>query len=94
MGATTENSGFGCSYYEAKVDYPINNESPPYTAECGDLIDSLEMTPSEANIFKEVWRSCNERLGRKKKGNSQLRSAEKILWASQRNYELKKRGKR
>ncbi len=90
----SENSGFSCSYYQVQVNEPMTDGTKPYLAECGDLIDALEMTPNEANIFKEIWRSCNARLGKEKEGNSQIRGAEKILFCAQRNHILKSQGKR
>lgn len=87
-----ENSGLSCSYYEVQVNYPIKDDKQPYLAECGDITEALEMTPHEANIFKEIWRSAAARQGRKKKGNTPLRSAEKILFFAQRIYTIAKRG--
>jgi hypothetical protein len=75
---TTENSGGSCSYYVTDIEHPWSADREPYTTECGDIIDALEMTPDEANIFKEVWRKAAARQGKRKKGNTPLRSAEKI----------------
>ena len=51
----------------------------PYTAECNDIIEALQMNATEANIFKEIWRSSAAKaLGKKKAGNTDRRGAEKI----------------
>lgn len=36
------------------------------------------MNFDEGNIFKEIWRNCNARMGNGKPGNTELRAAEKI----------------
>lgn len=74
-----EISGGLVNYYLAPVKHPQRVEQEPYTAECEDIIDSLEMTPDEANIFKEIWRTARQRQGVGKKGNTPLRAAEKLV---------------
>jgi hypothetical protein len=74
-------TGGSVGYYSVDVD-PLNK--PAYTAECGDIIDTLGLTFSEANIFKEIWRSANARLGNGKPGNTPLRGAEKIAYYANR----------
>ena len=78
-----ENSGDSCNYYVIHVKYPCH-EKTAYTAECIDIMESLDMTPHEANIFKEVWRMAAARQGRKKKGHSYIRGAEKLVFFSNR----------
>ena len=78
-----ENSGVSCNYYTIKVEKPCHMPNP-YHAECIDIMESLDMTPHEANIFKEVWRMAAARQGRKKKGHSYLRGAEKLVFFSNR----------
>jgi hypothetical protein len=75
-----ENSGLRVNYYLAQVDHPQREEQPPYQAECEDIIDALGLTPDEANIFKEIWRTANERThGKAKEGNNPLRAAQKLV---------------
>lgn len=82
------NSGLACEYYRVNVTHPISSDQVPYIAECGDIMESLEMTYAEANIFKEIWRSAAERtLGVKKAGNSNKRAAEKVVFFANRYYE-------
>lgn len=79
------------NYYLSRVSYPQRTEQAPYTAECEDLIESLELTPDEANIFKEIWRGANARLGNGKSGNTPLYGAEKIAHYSNRILRKTKR---
>lgn len=74
-----ENSGGFVNYYLVMVDHPQREKQPPYQAECEDIMDALELTPDEANIFKEIWRSANQRKGLGKKGNTPVRAAEKMV---------------
>jgi hypothetical protein len=83
---STEDSGGSVSYYKVTVECPIHLDS--YEAECGDIIAALEMTFVEANIFKEIWRTAAARRGRKKKGHTPLRGAEKIKFFADRNLQL------
>lgn len=66
------------SYYLVYVAHPQREEQPPYQAECEDIIEALGMNFDEGNVFKEIWRSCNARMGNGKPGNTELRAAEKI----------------
>lgn len=77
-----ENSGGSCDYYITFIDDPIRDCVDPYVAECGDIIGALEMTPDEANIFKEIWRRAAARQGKEKAGHTSLRGAEKIHFFS------------
>ncbi|ANJ65286.1 hypothetical protein REXELLA_58 [Erwinia phage vB_EamP_Rexella] len=75
-----EESGGRVNYYLAAVLHPQRESQSPYTAECEDIIDALNMTFDEANIFKEIWRSANERThGAGKVGNTPLRAAQKMV---------------
>lgn len=74
-----EISGGRVNYYLVKVSHPQREEQPPYQAECEDIMDALNLTPDEANIFKEIWRTANARQGSGKHGNTPLRAAEKIV---------------
>lgn len=84
----SENSGGSCDYYIVDVECPQHLK--PYKAECGDIVDALQLTPNEANIFKEIWRTANARKGKRKKGNTTLRAAEKIQFYANRIYQLVK----
>lgn len=79
-----ENSGGFVNYYLVPVNHPQRTEQVPYQAECEDIIDALELTPDEANIFKEIWRSARQRQGTGKKGNTPLRAAQKYVHYSNR----------
>lgn len=67
------------SYYLVRVDHPQRQGTPPYIAECEDIIEALVLNPDEANIFKEIWRSANARLGNGKPDHKALYGAEKIV---------------
>jgi hypothetical protein len=81
QSATEQNraSGGFNNYYLCPVDHPQRAEQVPYVAECEDLIESLALTPDEANIFKEIWRSANARQGNGKPGHRALYGAEKLV---------------
>ena len=82
------NSGGACDYYRVGVTHPMSKDQVPYIAECGDIMESLEMTNAEVNIFKEIWRSAAERtLGLKKAGNTNVRAAEKVVFFANRYYQ-------
>ena len=74
-----KSSGGLNNYYLVRVDKPQRSTQAPYQAECEDIIEALELTFDEGNIFKEIWRSANARKGNGKPGNTPLRGAEKIL---------------
>lgn len=68
------------NYYLVQVTHPQRaSEQGPYQAECEDIIEALELTPDEANIFKEIWRSANARKANGKPGHKALYGAEKIF---------------
>lgn len=85
-----ENSGGSVDYYKVKVENPTTpdlHNSDEVWAECNDIIESLDMTYAEANIFKEIWRSAAARtLGKKKAGHTDKRGAEKIVFFADRNF--------
>jgi hypothetical protein len=73
-------SGLRVNYYLVKIDHPQREEQPPYQAECEDIMEALGLTPDEANIFKEIWRTANARThGNGKIGHTALYGAEKIV---------------
>lgn len=79
-----ELSGGRVNYYLIEVKHPQREEQPPYQAECEDLIDALALTPDEANVFKEIWRSATRRLGKEKAGHNPTYGAEKMVHYSKR----------
>lgn len=78
-----EHTGGSSSYYMVHVDCPTTLEQE-YYAECNDMIEALDMTPAEANVFKAIWRTAAHRQGKKKKGNNAVYDAEKCVFFSQR----------
>lgn len=83
---STENQGGSVSYYLVYVECPQHLE--PYSAECTDIIDALQMNAQELNMFKEIWRTAAARQGKKKRGSSLIRGAEKIKYFADRNLQL------
>lgn len=62
-----ELSGGNVNYYLLKIDDP--KRLRPYEAEAEDIIEALEMTFAEGNVFKALWRSCAMRVrGHGKRG--------------------------
>ena len=78
-------TGGRVNYYLAVVDHPDREEQAPYIAECTDIIDALQLTFAEANIFKEIWRTANARLNNGKPGHTALYGAEKVAYYANRN---------
>lgn len=72
-------TGGRTNYYLVRVEHPQREDQPAYTAECEDIIEALKLTPDEANIFKEIWRSSNARQGNGKPDHKALYGAEKIV---------------
>jgi hypothetical protein len=81
---TEEHTGGSSSYYGVLVAYPIAKDKEPYVAECIDIQEALEMTPAEANGFKAIWRTAAARMGKKKKGNTAVYDAEKVIFQGER----------
>ena len=81
-----ENSGGSCDYYKLDINCPLHLQ--PYSAECGDIMDALELTPNEANIFKELWRTAASRQGKHKASHTTLRAAEKYVFFANRIHQL------
>lgn len=75
-------TGGSVDYYTVKVK--------GQSVECNDVSDALQLTPNEFNIFKEIWRTANARLGNGKPGNTALRGAEKIAYYANRILEAEK----
>lgn len=73
-------------YYLIPVPHPSRPELPPYTAEVEDIIETLDMTFAEGNIFKALVRGAAARQGRCKEGiESPEYDAKKMVYFSQRN---------
>lgn len=86
-----EHTGLSVNYYQVDIEFPTTSGRKPYTAECNDIIEALGMTPSEANVFKEQWRTAAARtLGKKKQGHSELYGYEKIYFFAKRQLDLLK----
>lgn len=80
-----EHTGLSVNYYQVRITRPTTPGRPVYIAECNDIIEALNMTFAEANVFKAQWRIAAERtLGLKKKGNNPLYDSEKIVFFGQR----------
>ena len=77
--AETKLTGGRVNYYLVHVTHPQREDQPAYRAECEDVIEALELTPNEANIFKEIWRSANARKANGKPGHDAIYGAEKIV---------------
>jgi len=69
--------GSNPTMYIVRVEYPTTL-AEPYNVECNDVMEALELTPAEANIFKAIWRRGQARRGLAKPGAGGLYDAEKI----------------
>jgi hypothetical protein len=78
-----EHTGLSVSYYTTHIDAPTSG-GEPYDAECNDIIEALNMTYAEANVFKAIWRIAASRQGKLKKGNNTVYDAEKAVFFSAR----------
>lgn len=86
---TKEHTGKSVNYYRLTVEEPTSEDIESYTAECNDIIEGLNMTYAEANVFKAIWRKCAEReLGLGKEGNNQVYDAEKMVFFSDRTLKI------
>lgn len=80
-------SGGSNDYYKVTVARPTSGVEP-YTAECNDIIEALQMTYAEGNAFKAIWRHALARRGIGKQGNTQKYEAEKAEFFAKRLVEL------
>lgn len=86
-----ELTGGSVNYYTVPVADPISGGSP-YAAQCGDIIEALQMDFNEGNAFKAIWRKCAARaLGLNKKGNTPLYDAEKVAYFGERMIAVEQR---
>ena len=82
-----EYTGGSVSYYKVEINNPTTIKEP-YTAECNDIIEALQMNYAEGNAFKAIWRKCAARLGSAKKGYTDgLYDSEKVVFFGQRMVE-------
>lgn len=77
-GEVARPTGGHVDYYRKLIRHPTRQGVDPYTAECEDIIIALGMTPQEACVFKEVWRTASARQHNGKVGHTALYGAEKI----------------
>ena len=85
-----EYTGGSSSYYKVAVTNPVSGNDP-YEVECQDVIESLDMSFSEGNIFKAIWRICAAKQGKVKKGYVDgVYDLEKIIFFAQRELEIEK----
>lgn len=76
-------TGGSSDYYKVVVAHPTSGDDP-YTAECNDIIEALDMTFAEGNIMKALWRRAADRSGNGKPGTTSVYDAEKIVFFAQR----------
>jgi hypothetical protein len=82
-------TGLSTDYYKVSINNPTTPLVEPYSAECNDVIEALDMTYAEANVFKAIWRKSAQRtLGLSKGGNTQVYDAEKCVFFSSRILEI------
>jgi len=72
----SESSGGDNEYWLLHIADPKRLD--PYTVECEDIIEALEMTFQEGEAFKALFRKCKIRLGDGKPGDTELRCSEKV----------------
>ena len=89
---TREYTGGSVNYYKVEVTKPTAAVLP-YTAECNDIIEALQMNYAEGNAFKAIWRATAARLGISKRGYTDgLYDAEKVVFYGQRMVVQQKGG--
>ena len=85
-----EYTGGSSSYYKVDVSNLVS-AGDPYTVECQDVIEALDMSFSEGNIFKAIWRICAAKKGKAKKGyEDSVYDLEKIIFFAQRELQIEK----
>jgi hypothetical protein len=89
---TEEHTGGSSSYYSVSVQHPTTDTVSPYMAECNDIIEALGMNYAEGNAFKAIWRTAAARNGKKKKGNTAVYDAEKVIFFGERMLAQAKAG--
>ena len=76
---TEEHTGGSSSYYDLQTG--------DTTIKCLDIIEGLNMSYNEGNIFKAVWRIAAAKQGKTKKGNNMYYDSEKIVFFGERLLE-------
>ena len=90
MKAKPKLIGGSADYYKVDVSKPTSG-GIPYTAECNDIIEALNMEYDVANAFKAAWRVAALRQGRGKPGqDSAVYDGEKIVFFGNRIIERAK----
>lgn len=87
-----EKTGGDVNYYLVDIKDPKRLE--PYKAECEDIIEAMQMSFAEGNLFKALWRSCASRtLGLHKEGQDAegIYDAEKMVYYANRVLVQRKR---
>ena len=82
-------TGGSSDYYKLRINNPTSG-TEPYTAECNDIIEALEMNYAEGNAFKAVWRRAALRKGGGKPGSTLLYESEKVEFFGKRLVEQSK----
>ena len=80
----SELTGGSSSYYQIDITTPTTETNPPYTAECNDIIETLDMNYAEGNAFKAIWRRAALKQGRGKPGSTLLYDSEKVEFFGER----------
>lgn len=75
-------SGGSNDYYKIHVAHPTSG-GEPYTAECNDIIEALNLNYAEATVIKAVWRISAWRRGLQRKAEPKY-DAEKIKFFAER----------
>jgi len=84
---SVEHTGNSVIYYDVTISQwtnPDHQEDHPVTVSCNDIIEALEMTYAQANVFKAQWRIAAAKQGKLKKGNNTVYDAEKSCFFSDR----------
>ena len=74
-------------YYAVAVKQPMNGDVAPYIAECGDIIEALNLTFNEGNVLKALWRSARARQGAGKEGTPVAYDLDKLVHYAERTRE-------
>ena len=90
---TRESSGGATSYYTVRIDNPASLNDP-YSAECLDIIEALDMSFVAGEAFKAIWRLFAARsVGKGKEGGSALYDAQKAEFYGHRMAEVERHRK-
>ena len=73
-------TGLSASYYTVPVMHSAYNDGE-YLLECVDVLEALQLTYSEANVIKAIWRTASKRvLNVSKGGTTDLYDMEKVYF--------------